>query len=111
MVKNRKSKGRYAKRAKSGLELADYEIFSKSLQCAWVKRMKEGIGKQWMEIPSFYLENLGGPFIFDCDYDLRLLNLSNMPAFLISIFSKRGLKFRGCVMLISTKIILEVVYT
>ena len=68
-----------------------------------------GIGKQWMEIPSFYLENLGGPFIFDCDYDLRLPNLSNMPAFLISIFSKRGLKFRGYVMLISTKIILEVV--
>ena len=38
-----------------------------------------------MEIPSVYLENLGGPFIFDCDYDLRLLNLSNMPAFYIDI--------------------------
>ena len=47
--------------------------------------MKEGIGKQWMEIPSFYLENVGGPFIFDCDFDLRLLNLSNMPAFYIDI--------------------------
>jgi hypothetical protein len=34
--------------------------------------MKEGIEKQWMEIPSFYLENVGG-----------LLNLSNMPAFYI----------------------------
>ena len=70
---------------KGGLELPDYEIVTKSLQCAWVKRMKEGIGKQWMEIPSFYLENLGGPFIFDCDYDLRLLNLSNMPAFYVDI--------------------------
>ena len=70
---------------KGGLELPDYEIVTKSLQCAWVKRMKEGIGKQWMEIPSFYLENVGGPFIFDCDYDLRLLNLSDMPAFYIDI--------------------------
>ena len=25
------------------------------------------------------------PFIFDCDYDLRLLNFSNMPAFYIDI--------------------------
>ena len=55
------------------------------MNCAWVKRMKEGIGKQWMEIPSFYLGNVGGPFIFDCDYDLCLLNLSNMPAFYIDI--------------------------
>ena len=70
---------------KGGLELPDYEIVTKSLICAWVKRMKEGIGKQWMEIPSFYLENLGGPFIFDSDYDLCLLNLSNMPAFYIDI--------------------------
>jgi len=50
-----------------------------------VKRMKEGVGKQWVEIPSCYLENVGGPFIFDCDYDPSLLNLSNMPAFYIDI--------------------------
>ena len=47
--------------------------------------MKEGIGKQWMEIPSFHLENVGGSFIFDCDYDPCLLNFSNMPAFYINI--------------------------
>ena len=35
-------------------------------------------------MPSFYLDNVGGPFIFDCDYDLRL-NLMNMPAFYIDI--------------------------
>ena len=55
--------------------------------CAWVKRMKERIGKQWVEIPSFYLENVGGPFIFYCDYDPSILNLSNMQqhAFYIDI--------------------------
>ena len=31
---------------KGCLELPDYEIVTKSLQCAWVKRMKEGIRKQ-----------------------------------------------------------------
>ena len=70
---------------KGGLELPDYEIVTKSLQRAWVKRIKEGIRKEWMEIPSFYLENVGGPFIFDCDYDLHLLNLSNMPDFYIDV--------------------------
>ena len=33
------------------------------------EKNEAGIGKQWMEIPSFYLESVGGPFIFDCDYD------------------------------------------
>ena len=72
-------------KGKGGLELPDYEIVTLSLQCSWVKRMKEGIRKQWMEIPSFYLEYVGGPFIFNCDYDLHLLNLSNMPVFYIDI--------------------------
>ena len=36
-----------------------------------------------MEIPSFYLENVDGPFIFDCNNNLFVLNLGNMPAFYI----------------------------
>ena len=80
---------------KGGLELPDYEIVTKSVQCAWVKRMKEGIGKQWMEIPSFYLESVGSPFIFDCDYDLGL-DLSNMPAFYIDILKAWTEVQRSC---------------
>ena len=38
-----------------GLDLPEYETFSKSLQCAWVRRMKERVGNQGMTIPSFYL--------------------------------------------------------
>ena len=70
---------------KGDLELPDFEIVAKSLQCAGVKTMKGGVGKQWMEIPSFYLENVSDPFIFDCDYDPSLLNLRNMPAFYVDI--------------------------
>ena len=81
---------------KAGLEVPDYEILTKSVQCACVKRMKEGIGKQWMEMPSFYLESEGGPFIFDCDYDLCLLNLSNMPSFYIDILKAWTEVQRSC---------------
>ena len=70
--------------------------------------MKEGIWKEWMEIPSFYLRNVGGSFIFDCDYNLYLLNLATCLLSIL-IFSKRGLKSRGYAKLISTKITLEVV--
>ena len=70
---------------KDGLELQDFEIVTKYVQCALVKRMKEGVGKQRVEIPSFYLKNVGGPFIFGCDYDPSLLNLRNMAAFYIDI--------------------------
>ena len=38
-----------------------------------------------MIIPSWYLKNVGGPLIFDCSYDLSLLELKNMPAFYIDI--------------------------
>ena len=45
--------------------------------------MQDGVGKKWMTIPSFYLRKVGGPFIFDCIYDINLLNLNTAPAFYI----------------------------
>ena len=38
-----------------------------------------------MTIPSFYLEKVGEPFIFDCKYDINLLNLNTAPAFYIDV--------------------------
>lgn len=70
---------------RGGLDLPEYNTVSKSLQCAWVKRMKEGAEKQWMTIPSFYLENIGGLFIFECNYDLKLLKFNSMPVFYIDV--------------------------
>ena len=70
-------------KGQGGLDLPEYETFSKSLQCAWVRRMQEGVGNQWMTIPSFYLGKVGGPFLFDCNYDINLLNLNTKPAFYI----------------------------
>ena len=47
--------------------------------------MKDGAQNDWMTIPSFYLEKVGGTLIFDCSFDLDLLELSSMPAFCIDI--------------------------
>lgn len=47
--------------------------------------MQQGAGKQCMTIPAFYLGNVGGPFIFYCDYDINLLNLNIAPAFYIDV--------------------------
>ena len=47
--------------------------------------MQEGVGNQWMIIPSFYLEKVGGPFLFDCNYDISLLNLNTVQAFYIDV--------------------------
>ena len=51
--------------------------------------MKKGVEDQWMAIPSFYLKNVGGPFIFycDCDYDVKFLDLNNIPAFYTDILN------------------------
>ncbi|KAL9972503.1 hypothetical protein ACROYT_G018819 [Oculina patagonica] len=70
---------------KGGLDLPEYEIITKSLLCAWAKRMQDGANEDWMIIPSWYLKNVGGPLIFDCSYDLSLLELKNMPPFYIDI--------------------------
>ena len=48
---------------------------------SWVKRMIDGKDKAWMAIPSYYLENVGGTFIFKCNYDVDLLDLNGLPEF------------------------------
>ena len=72
---------------RGGLDLPEFEIISKSLQTAWVKRMKNGVEDQWMSIPLFYLKNVGGPFIFDCDYDVKFLGRNNIPTFYTDVLS------------------------
>ena len=72
---------------RGGLDLPEFETISKSLQSAWVQRMKNGVEDQWMLIPLFYLKNVGGPFIFDCDYDVKFLGLNNLPIFYADVLN------------------------
>ena len=57
--------------------------------------MKKGVEDQWMSIPLFYLKNVGRPFIFDCDYDVKFLGLNNIPAFYIDVLKHLGGDPRG----------------
>ena len=70
---------------KGGLDLPEYETIIKSLLCPWVKITKDSAQNDWMTIPSFYLEKVGGTLIFDCSYDIDLLELNGMPAVHIDI--------------------------
>lgn len=67
---------------KGSLGLTDYEIVTKT------RAMKEGIGKQWMEISSLYLENVGGPLFLTVSMIYAFLILATCPLF-IFLFSKR----------------------
>ena len=66
-----------------GLDLPDYESIKNSLLVSWVKRMIDGKSEAWMAIPSYYLENVGGTFIFECNYDVDLLDLNGLPEFYV----------------------------
>ena len=66
-----------------GLGLPNYESIKNSLLVSWVKRMIDGKGEACMAIPSFYLENVGGTFIFECNYDVDLLDLNGLPEFYV----------------------------
>ena len=66
-----------------GLDLPDYESIKNSLLVSWVKRMIDGKDEAWIAIPSFYLENVGGTFIFECNYDVDLLDLNGLPEFYV----------------------------
>ena len=68
-----------------GLDLPDYESIKNSLLVSWVKRMIDGKGEAWMPIPSYYLENVGGIFIFECNYEVDLLDLNGLPEFYADI--------------------------
>lgn len=40
-----------------------------------------------MLIFLFYLKNVGGLFIFDCDYDVKFLGLNNLLIFYVDVFN------------------------
>ena len=60
----------------------DFEIMEKALKIAWLDRIKDESGASWTIIPEQALTQYGGlSFLTNCDYDLKLLNLKNLPTF------------------------------
>ena len=62
--------------------MIDFEIMERSLKIAWIKRFTENSDAAWKAIPNHAVSQLGGlEFLVKCDYDLKLLNLDQLPEF------------------------------
>ena len=67
---------------KGGLNMVDFTMVVKSLKAAWVKRLCEEDGSKWCSLFSSVTSQYGGRVIFDCNVDIRDLNLaSHVPKF------------------------------
>ena len=56
-----------------GLEIKDFVIFDKALKLNWVNRLCSDHDAPWKYIPTSLLANVGGAFLFQCNYDCKLL--------------------------------------
>ena len=65
-----------------GLGMPDFDIINKSLKAAWVKRLSVPECATWKSLPLEYLRDVGGEFIFSCNFSLKTLpRLSGLPLF------------------------------
>ena len=65
-----------------GLEMKDFVVFDKALKLSWVNRLSSDHDAPWRYIPTSLLANIGGAFLFQCNYDLKLFCLGErLPRF------------------------------
>ena len=65
-----------------GLKMIDFNIMNKALKVAWIRRLQSRSDALWKIIPDAVLENLGGiSFVSQCNYDVKFLQLNNLPDF------------------------------
>lgn len=62
--------------------MMDFEIMERSLKIAWIKRIIGNSDASWKTIPNYAVSHLGGlDFLVKCDYELKSLNLEQLPEF------------------------------
>ena len=66
---------------KGGLNMINFEDVVKSLKFTWVNRCCESTGSHWCARLDSLLSKVRGAFLFQCNFDLKLLNLNNLPPF------------------------------
>ena len=60
--------------------MMDFEIMNKALKIAWIKRITEQFYPAWKTIPESPLPNMEVYlFLTECQYDIKHLNLDNLP--------------------------------
>ena len=69
--------------------MIDFTLFDKALKICWVRRLfSEGSQLSWKLIPFRYLSNVGVTFLFQCNFDVKHLNLNQkLPTFYKDIIS------------------------
>ena len=59
---------------KGGLDLPHFEIMTNARNVTWLKRLRESSSNaSWSHIPLSLLKEVGGSFLFGCNYDLKSL--------------------------------------
>jgi len=74
---------------KGGLNMIDFTLFDKALKICWVKRLcSEGDQAQKLIPCARLLSGVGGTLLFQCNYDIKYLNLSaKLPIFYKDVIS------------------------
>ena len=68
--------------------LINFTLFDKALKICWVRRLCSEGNQLWKLIPLRYLSNVGGTFLFQCNYDVKHLKLNpKLPTFYRDIVS------------------------
>ena len=59
--------------------MPDFDIINNSLKVTWIKRLNDSPhNASWSHIPLAYLNNVGGRFLFECNYEMKSLKV-NIP--------------------------------
>jgi len=67
---------------KGRLKMVDFEVMNTALKFAWVKRICQNSDSSWKTlIAHFFREHGGLSFLLNCRYDVKLLNLNDVPPF------------------------------
>ena len=62
--------------------MTDFTVFDKALKLCWVKRLCSTDDAPWKAIPISLLSSVGGKLIFECNYDVKRINLDkSLPKF------------------------------
>ena len=64
-----------------GLNMLDFADVVKSLKIAWVNRYCKANDRHWCALLDSLLSKVGGTLLFQCNYDLKLLDLKNLSVF------------------------------
>ena len=59
-----------------GLNMPDFQIINEALKVVWARRLSDSNGTaSWSHIPLSYLQPVGGLFLLQCNFDLKLLRI------------------------------------